>query len=320
MRQVLVTGADGFVASGLIPLLLERGWGVRGSVIDEAALAAIPKGASGLVSGDLASFCGWGPLLDGIDAVVHLAGKVHAEAARAHDGEAFARDNVESSRRLAEACALRRVARFVFASSAKAIGEETASGQAWDEGTPCSPADPYGRSKLEAERVLAKALARHAAGLVVLRLPLVYGPGMRANMLRLFKAVDAGWPLPLAGIENSRSLLYLGNLADAVALCLDHPAAAGETFHVTDGEDLSTPELARTIARALGRPARLFRVPEALLAATASLAGRASDAGRLTGSLVLDGRKIRLKLGWRPPHSADAGLKATADWFRDMKR
>jgi UDP-glucose 4-epimerase len=175
--------------------------------------------------------------------------------------------------------------------------------------------DSYGRSKAEAETALTKVASRSNLELVILRLPLVYGPGMKANMARLFKAVQLGVPLPLGGIENSRSILYLGNLVHCLALCLEHPRAVGKVFHVADSKPLSTPDLAALIASCTRKPSRLFRLPIPLLKAFSVLLGRSSDLDRLTGSLVLDCGRIRSELGWKPPFSVEEGLRETGRWF-----
>ena len=218
------------------------------------------------------------------DAVVHLANIAHTRAARADLWEV----NVEGTRRIAEASRAQGIGKFVYLSSAKALEQD----------------DDYGRSKAAAEQAL-----REVSGLevVVLRPPLVYGPGVRANFLALMRAIDRGWPLPLAAIQNRRSLVYLGNLCDAIARCLEAPRAG--TYGVTDGATLSTPDLCRAIGEALGRPARLFSVPPALLE-------HAPGMTKLTRSLVVDDAALRQELGWQPRYSLAEGLRQTARWYR----
>jgi nucleoside-diphosphate-sugar epimerase len=215
--------------------------------------------------------------MEGCDAVVHLANIAHARA----DRETLWKVNVEGTAALAEAAAKAGVRRFLYMSSAKAA----------------TPDDDYGRAKLAAEQ----AISKHGA--VILRPPLVYGPRVKANFLALMRAISRGWPLPLASIGNRRSLVFVGNLCDAIIACLESPAAAGGTFGVTDGAPISTPALCRAIGAALGRPARLFPFPPALL-----------PSERLTGSLVVDDAELRA-LGWRPPLSMEEGLKRTAAWY-----
>jgi UDP-N-acetyl-alpha-D-quinovosamine dehydrogenase len=186
----------------------------------------------------------------------------------------------------------------------KALGEETAQ-RPFDDASPHAPQDAYGRAKAEAESALR---AVPGLSLMVLRPPLVYGPGVKANFRALMRAVARGWPLPLAGIANRRSLLYVGNLADAVVRCLESPAASGKTYGVTDGAPVSTPDFCRALGVALGRPARLFPIAPALLEI-------APQATKLTRSLVVDDSALRRELGWTPPHTFEEGLRRTAERF-----
>ena len=215
--------------------------------------------------------------MEGCDALVHLANIAHARAPR----EDLWKVNVEGTAAVAEAAAKAGVRRFIYLSSAKAA----------------APDDDYGRAKLAAEQ----AIAKHGA--VILRPPLVYGPGVKANFLALMHAISRGWPLPLASIDNRRSLVFVGNLCDAIIACLESPAAAGKTLGVTDGAPVSTPALCRAIGAALGRPPRLFPFPPALL-----------PSERLTRSLLVDDAEMRT-LGWRPPFSMEEGLRLTAAWY-----
>lgn len=221
----------------------------------------------------------------GCDTVVHLANIAHARAGR---GELW-RVNVEGTARTATLAAGEGLRRFVYVSSAKAG----------------APDDAYGEAKLAAENALTTVASGTGLELVIVRPPLVYGPRVKANFLALMRAIARGWPLPLASIQNRRSLVYVGNLCHAIAGCVESPAAAGKTFYVADGEALSTPELCRSIGRALGKPARLFPFPPALV-----------PFERLTGSLVVDDTELRRSLGWRPPFSVEEGLRATAEWYR----
>jgi nucleoside-diphosphate-sugar epimerase len=216
----------------------------------------------------------------GCDALVHLANIAHASVAP----DLLREVNVEGTRRAAEQAAAAGIWRMVYVSSAKAIAED----------------DAYARSKRAAEAAL-----RDVRGLevVVVRPPLVYGPGVRANFLALMRAVDRGWPLPFASIHNRRSFVYLGNVCDAIARCLEAPRAAG-TYAVSDGAPLSTPALCRALGAALGRPVRLFPFPPRLLPAT------------LAGSLVVDDAALRHELGWSPPFSLEQGMAETARWYR----
>ena len=227
--------------------------------------------------------------VQGCDAVVHLANIAHAVV----DEAELRRVNVEGTRRQAEQTASANVRRFVYLSSAKAA----------------APDDAYARAKLSAEHALAGIAGLDA---VVLRPPLVYGSGVKANFLALLRAIDRGWPLPLASIENRRSLVYVGNLCDAIIRCLEAPQAPGNTYFVSDGAPVTTPQLCRLLGNALGRPARLFAFPPALLEL---LAGE--RAMRLTRSLEVDDSAIRQDLRWRPPYTLEEGLRATAAWYRE---
>jgi nucleoside-diphosphate-sugar epimerase len=225
----------------------------------------------------------------------------------------FRRANVESTAVLAEEAAAAGVRQLVLASTVKAVGE--GNSMAWTEETPPAPADPYGRSKLEAERLLREVAQRHGMPASVLRFPLVYGPGVKGNMLRLFALVDRGVPLPFGSVSNRRSVLYVGNLVAAVHSVLVNPPDGAETFFVSDGRDLSLPALIRLIGEALGKRARIVPVPPGLLRWVLP----AAEAERLIGSLTVDGSKLTRMTGYRAPHSVEEGLRATADWYRTTK-
>lgn len=312
MRTVVVTGATGFIGVPLCTLLVGSGVEVRAAVRRESAvltdLAKDPATRGRLlqvVVGDLGPASDWSGALAGADAVVHLAARVHVPGVAGQaERDRFRAINVDATLRLAEDAARARVARLVFVSSAKARDGDDEAG------------DPYSWSKAEAERLLAEASRRLGLECVIVRPPLVYGPGVRANFLRLMRLVDAGVPIPLASVANRRSLLFVGNLTDALATCVAHPGAAGRTFSVSDGDDISTPELIRRIARALGRPARLLPFPVALLRLAGSLIGQGPAIDRLTGDLSIDSAPIRTALDWSPPFSMEQGLDETAAWYR----
>ena len=315
--RVLVTGATGFVGRALCRDLARRGWQVRAAVRNQARL---PEGCAPCIVGDIGPGTDWTEALEGVDAVAHLAARVHVMRERATDPlAAFRRTNVEGSLRLARSAEAAGVRRLVFLSSVKVLGEATPDGPFTDS-SPVNPRDPYGVSKREAETGLSELAARSGMEVAILRPPLVYGPGVKGNFLSLLRLIERGVPLPLAAIANRRSLLYLGNLVDAVDLCLSHDSAAGRTFLIRDGEDLSSAELARRLAAALGRRARLFPVPGAVLSLAASCLGRRAAAQRLLGSLTVDDRRIRSELGWQPPFTVDQGLTETAIWRRENSR
>ena len=277
--------------------------------------AVAPDGVETRHIGDINGATDWSAALDGIEAVVHLAGRAHIMRDTAEDPlAAFRAVNRDGTLNLARQATNAGVKRLVFVSSVKVNGEERETGP-YREATDGPPADPYGRSKYEAEEGLREIGAETGLEFVILRPPLIYGPGVKANFLALLKLCRKGWPLPFGAVANRRSLLYVGNLADAVAVSLDHPDAAGQTFLLRDGVDLSMAELIRKLSSALGRNATLLPVPVFLLRSLAALAGRGDVMRRTTGSLTIDDGHIRSRLDWRPPYTVEQGLQATADWF-----
>jgi nucleoside-diphosphate-sugar epimerase len=281
--RVAVTGARGFIGSALEPALKHRGHEVRGLSRDTIWTAESYSGC---------------------EAVVHLANVAHTAA-----GEALLeRVNVEGTRRAAELAAARGVKRFVYISSIRVSGDHTAA-RPFDGFENPAPQDAYGRAKLAAERTLGEVSARTGMQAIVLRPPLVYGPRVKAKFLLLMRAIARGWPLPFAAIRNRRSLIYVGNLADAIACCVEAPQAPASTLLVSDGQAVSTPELCRALGRALGRPARLFPLPVGALELLPAMKP-------LTRSLEVDDGLIRREFGWRAPVPFDAGLSMTAEWYR----
>jgi nucleoside-diphosphate-sugar epimerase len=230
--------------------------------------------------------------------------------------EAFSEVNVGGTRSLALASIRAGVRRLVLLSSLKAMGEETKGDQCYTEDSPCRPRDAYGISKWEAEQAVWEIAAGSRMEVVILRAPLIYGPGVGANFLRLIRAIDRGTPMPLGLVRNRRSLLFVRNLTSAILSCLDHPAAGGQVFLAADPEALSTRELVRRLAKLLGRSPRLLPVPTLFLRVGAGLLGRSDDFQRLTGSLLASTSKIRQQLSWQPPFTVDDGLHATVAWYR----
>ncbi|MCH8998789.1 MAG: SDR family oxidoreductase [Proteobacteria bacterium] len=311
--RVLVTGARGFVGRALCPALRDAGHRVIAAVRNADAL---PEGCEVRLVDDIGPETDWTAALQDIEAVVHLAARVHVMRESAADPlTAFRRTNTEGTLCLARAAARAEVERFLFLSSVKVLGEASPHGPLTDASPP-NPQDPYAVSKREAETGLSNLAREFGMEVVILRPPLVYGPGVRGNFLSLMRLVDRGLPLPLGAVQNRRSLLGLGNLVDAIGLCLMHPAASGGTFLLRDGEDLSTPELVRRLARALERRPRLWPLPEPVLTLAAGALGKSAEARRLLGSLTVDDRPIRQELGWNPPFTVDEGLAETAAWFR----
>lgn len=318
MPAVLVTGAAGFVGRVVCAHLLAQGWRVRGAIRTEQDAVRLPPGVEAIAIGSIGPQTSWEKALDGMQAVVHLAARAHVMSDDASDPLAAYREvNVLGTQRLARSAASAGIGRFVFMSSVKVNGE--GAPEPYVELAVPRPGDPYGVSKWEAEQALWLAAAGSGLSPVVLRSPLVYGPGVKANFLKLMRAVDRGLPFPVASILNQRSFIFVGNLADAIFVCLTHPGAEGRTYLVCDGEDVSTAELIRRIAHALGRPARVFPFPPAALLSAARLLGRAAAAKRMLGSLVVDSAAIRRELSWTPAYSMAQGLKETATWFRGTK-
>ncbi len=311
---VLVTGASGFLGRHVCAVLHERGYAVRALVRTRAEGLDVEQ----VTWTGLDDEGAMQRALPGVAAVVHLAARVHVMRDRAADPLAeFRRTNVDGTARLARLAAEAGVAGFVFASSVKAMGEETE--RPWTEGDVPAPVDPYGISKLEAEQALARLADESGLTTSVVRFPLVYGPGVRANMLRLFQLVDRGRPLPFGGIHNRRSLLYARNAGAAIASLVER-RGPHDTWFVSDGEDVSTPELLERIAAALGRRLRLLPAPVMLLDATRRLRVPVIGpiASRLLGSLVIDSTKMQARLGGSMPWTLDDGLRATAEWYRTV--
>jgi nucleoside-diphosphate-sugar epimerase len=308
---VAVTGANGFLGRVVCRQLLEAGHEVRtltrpGS---QPPAGTSPTSWSGV--DDEAAIC---RAVAGCDSVIHLAALVHQGRATDQQPARYLAINAAGARRLAELCAESGVRELLFASSVKAVGE--ANTAPWTEETPPAPVDAYGMSKLEAERGLAAVTAECGIATAALRLPLLYGPEVRANMLRLFAHVDRGTPLPLNGIRNRRSLLYVGNAAAAFTRMVGG-ARGHEVYFVSDGEDVSTPELIRRIAAALGRRPRLLPAPERALTTVArwSVPGISPVARRLVSSLTVDASRFRARVG-PLPWTMEQGLQETARWYR----
>ena len=282
--------------------LLRDGYAVRAAIRKSADL--LPPAVE-RVEGDLSPDRDWSGGLHGIDVVIHLAARVHVMRDAAADPlDEYRRVNVDGAVHLAGSAAAAGVRRFVYVSTLKVNGE---AGRFTESNEP-APADPYAQSKYEAEVALRRIAHDHQLEVVIIRPPLVYGPGAQANFRLLMRAIARGIPLPLSAIRNQRSLIGLDNLVDFIVTCLAHPAAANETFLVADGEDLSTPDLARRLAKAMGRRVRLFPVRPSLLRFVALLCGRKNVADRLLESLQADISKARTRLSWSPPVAVDEAL------------
>lgn len=321
--KILVTGAAGFVGSRLCMTLVDQGIDVvaasrRGDLYNTregpARKSLLASGSiSDIAVGDLAEH-GWAGTLTGIDVVIHLAGRAHTSGAGDQETyRAYRNDNVVATSRLAEACVQAGVRRLVFVSSVKVMGERSL-GPAFSEADIPQPEDVYGVTKLEAEQALLSVAGQGRLEVVIMRAPLVYGPGVGANFLRLMKLVDSGVPLPLRNADNLRSLIFLDNLVNSLIVSSTDLRASGVYF-VCDRELLSVRKLVEQLAAALNKKARLFPLPKDLLAAAAKLAGKDREFQRLSEPLVVSSAKIARELDWAPPFSAFAGISATARAF-----
>jgi nucleoside-diphosphate-sugar epimerase len=310
-----MTGASGFVGRALLQRLkLSADHDVRAALRRENP--DLPTGTAVAVVGGLDADTAWQEALAGINVVIHTAARVHVMNDTLADPLAeFRRVNVEGTSNLARQAAEAGVRRFILVSTIKVNGEGTLLGKPFTADDTPAPADPYGISKREAEDGLRQLAADTGMEVVIIRPPLVYGPGVKANFLSMMRWLNTGVPLPLGAIKNQRSLVALDNLVDLITTCIDHPAAANQTFLAGDGEDLSTSDLLRRMAAAMGKPARLLPVPAWMLEAGAALVGRRAVAQRLCCSLQADITKARTLLNWTPPVSVDEALRQTARHF-----
>ena len=307
--MILVTGATGFVGRAVVHRFLAD---------DPAQLIAVAVRRGGRrlseqvvsrVTGDLEPFTDWTVALQSVSAVVHCAARVHVMAETAADPlEEFRRVNVQGTLNLARQAAATGVRRFVFVSSIKVNGKATQLGRPFKADDAPAPRDAYGLSKLEAEEGLREIARQAGMEVVIIRPPLVYGPGVKANFAAMMRWIQRGVPLPLGALHNQRSLVALDNLVDLIVICLTHPLAANQTFLVSDGEDISTTGLLQRMGQALDRPVRLITVPASWLKRAAAIMGKQDVAQRLCDSLQVDIAKTRCLLGWTPPLSLDEGL------------
>ncbi|MDR2789042.1 MAG: SDR family oxidoreductase [Candidatus Accumulibacter sp.] len=307
--MILVTGAAGFVGSALTARLasLDR---VRAATHSVSRAWTHPN-VTVIHGRTLSPEEDWSTALGGVSTVIHCAARVHVMRESSADAlAAYRRINARGTLNLARQAVAAGVRRFVFLSSIKVNGECTPPGRPFTADQAPAPSDPYGISKMEAEQGLRALALDSDLEVVIVRPPLVYGPGVKANFLALTRVLARGWPLPLGALtQNRRSLVALDNLVDLLETCVDHPAAANRTFLVSDGEDLSTVDLLERLGAALGRPARLIPVPVGCLVAAATVLGRAGEIRRLRQSLQVDMRQTQATLGWTPPLTVDEGLR-----------
>ena len=305
--KVLVTGASGFIGGAVCRTLAASGMDVLGAVRREAAL---PSGVTAFRVNDINGNTDWRQAVTGMDVVLHLAGRAHVMHDHAADPlEMFRAINRDGTAALADQAAAAGVKRFVFVSSIKVNGDFAPVDHPFRPENVPAPTDPYGISKAEAEDALTFVAARYGMEIVVVRPPLVHGPGVKGNLAILTKALRRGLPLPLGSVNNNhRSLVGVDNLTDLLRVCLTHPDAVGRTFLVKDDPDISTAELIRRMAAGLHRPARLLSVPPLLLSPWATLVGKREEAKRVLGSLVVDDSLTRRVLNWTPPLTLDEGI------------
>lgn len=316
--RLLVTGANGFVGSALCEYLLINGERVKGSLwhVD----SQVSEGVDPVIVGELNAQTVWGDALVGVDVVIHTAARVHVMADVATDPlTEYRRVNVAGTLNLACQAAEAGVKRLVFISSIKVNGEETILDHPYGPTDIPAPVDPYGASKLEAEEGLRQIAEQTGMEVVIVRPPLVYGPGVRANFLSMMRWLNRGVPLPLGRTNNKRSLVALENLVDFLYCCALHPGAANQTFMVSDGEDLSTAELLKRMAAALGKRANLIPLPQSILYLLGSIVGKKQVVSRLLGSLQVDSSAAREVLGWQPVISVDRALEKVAKAYVNEK-
>jgi nucleoside-diphosphate-sugar epimerase len=316
--SIFITGATGFVGSALIKRLLRENVQITAAVLTGADAGHLSAEARRITVEPLSESSDYTAVLRQVDIVIHLAARVHIMQDTAADPlQEFRKVNTYGTERLAMQAAEAGVKRLVFMSTIGVNGNMS-GGKAFSENDDPRPHNAYSLSKLEAEIGLRDISEKTGIEVVIVRAPLIYGPGNPGNFLSLLRIIFKGIPLPLASIVNLKSFLYVGNLTDSLACCACHPKAAGQTFLVSDGKDVSTPELIRRLASALGRPSRLLPFPPVFARFLGKLTGKVAAVDRLIGSLQVDCSKIRRELGWIPPYTMEQGLQKTADWFKDQ--
>lgn len=317
--RVLVTGASGFVGRSLVPLLINNKYDVSVCTRRKITLPFSDKVETFLVP-DIGPNTNWTEALSGIDAVVHLAGKAHFSNSNLFEEKAaYELINVAGTEQLARSAAKAGVKKFIFISTVKVMGEKTLDIPYTETQLP-NPIGNYAKSKLAGEASLLRISNELSMNVVILRPPLLYGPGVKANMLNLIKLCQLSMPLPFAAVQNQRSFLYVGNLADAIMVCLVNTKANGQTYFVCDGDDLSTPTLIRRICFALNKPVLLFSAPNFLLRLIGKLIGKSLVVERLLENLQVNDQKLRRQLGWTPPFNMIQGLDMMTAWYKTKRR
>lgn len=309
MTSLLVTGGNGFVGRALCAEAVGRGFMVHSVVRSPCDVSA---GVETVVVEGIDGNTDWGDKLTGCEVIIHLAARVHVMRDEANDPLVeFRRVNTLGTEHLARCAAANGVKRLVYASSIKVNGEETHGGHSYSEQDMPAPQDPYSISKWEAEQVLQRVAQETGLQVVIVRLPLVYGAGVKGNFAQMMRVVVRGIPLPFASVRNQRDLLYVGNLVDALLVCATHSFAVGRTYLLSDGECISTPDLLRGLAEAMGVQSRVFPCPLSLLELAGRLAGKSAQVERLLGSLQVDSGEINRELNWHPPYTLQQGLHRT---------
>jgi nucleoside-diphosphate-sugar epimerase len=313
-NKILVTGSSGFIGRRLCAEIIKRGYQVTAAIrtpnFEQSQFNPI-------IVGQIGEHTDWKEALNGITCVIHLAARAHVMRDHANDPMAeFRRVNVAGTEQLARSAAASGVKRLVYVSSIGVNGLQTDSRKAFSESDTPNPHNMYALSKWEAEQGLLQISRETGLEIVIVRPPLVYGGNAPGNFAKMMNVLVRGMILPLASVQNLRSLIYLDNLVDALILCVAHPDANGQTYLVSDGEDISTPELLRRLGAAMGHPTHLLPCPQVLLKLAGRLFVKSDQIQRLLGSLQVDSSKIRRELNWRPPYTLDQGLRATANWYR----
>lgn len=315
MPRVLVTGGSGLVGSAVVKDLINAGFFVVAP--SRKPLSISSPGLLNPPCGDIDDDLDWLPMLSGVDAIVHCAARVHVmKDAASNPAESFHRTNVQATIRLAKSALIAGVKRFVFISSIKVNGESTSSGQKFSADGPNFPADHYASSKSEAECELLRLAASSSLEIVIVRPPLVYGPGVKANFLAMLRWAEKGIPLPLASVKNKRTLVGVKNLANFIMVCLLHPAAKNQIFLVGDRDPVSTPELLRVLGKAFGKSVAVYPFPVCVLRCAAFCVGRSNLMTRLCESLELDISKAKNLLGWEPPFSMQEEIARTVSAYK----
>lgn len=315
--RVLITGATGFVGQALCAQAVQQGFAVRVALRKPGEVSG---SIEPVVVGEINGASDWVRALRDVDVVIHLAARVHVMREHAENPlEEFRKVNVAGTEHLARAAAACGVKRLVFVSSIGVNGKHTTLGCSFSETDMPYPHNSYSLSKWEGEQAMQRVAHETGLEVVIIRPPLVYGAGAPGNFAQMLKVLAKGIPLPLASVSNLRSLVYIGNFVDALLKCATHPVAAGQTYLVSDGDDVSTPDLLRQLGAALGHPARLLPCHPALLRLAGRLVGKSDQIEQLLGSLQVDSSKINRELDWRPPFSLQEGLKITAEWYRDCR-